>query len=669
MQYRSDNFAFISAIPLPQCQQNSHSVKSSVFCPSFQTSSTHSFSHCRVRITTAVRATIAAPHSNHPHETTQAPLNTASPLRRFVDLPPELRLRTALAILVGILNGLIAVSQPVFFSRTLDAVLSNAAIIGTPVSWTPIRVSLLQLACVYFGELVTDFAYVRLITSVFDLLVASLQTKVFQASIANDLSFFDVRGENVTRVLTADIPQLRNFLWNNISYDRGLRCAVQIIAGCILALVVDPMLSGGIFVLLIPILAVASGRIGLKKMTADNMYANADGDLRFIVTQAVSAIRTVKAYGGERIESESFKNELDTALAHSGQVARARANSDAMIRITIYVTLLAVYSWGGYSVGVGILSTKRFLALTTLCRLLTFSIIGSVYTWNDFVSIQGCLNRTYKLLDRATSSPTVLRTLPYRQMPTTRESAEIEFRNVSFSYPTRPTVPVIDNLSLTIERGTTTALVGESGAGKTTVASMVTRFYKPSSGQILLNGVDIHDLDPQEFCRSIALVNQSPEIFQGTVRFNIAYGCPDATDAQVKAAAVAANADSFISELPNGYDTYLAKGSALSGGQRQRISIARALLRDVPLLVLDEYTSALDSESEAAIQSALERLISGRTVLVIAHRLSTIRNAHRIVFIRDGAVAESGTYNELISRPGGAFRQMVASSTKVMMTN
>ena len=221
--------------------------------------------------------------------------------------------------------------------------------------------------------------------------VASLPANVFRASLRNDLSFLDVEGQNVSRVLTADIPELRTLLWNNVSFDRGLRCAVQIAAGCILALSVDPMLSALIFVFLMPTLSITAGSLVLQKQAADNLFVSAEGDVRFEVTEALDSIRTVKAYGVERIESKSFVTEQNNALARSEDVARARAQSECMLKITIYVTLIAVYSCGGYCVGVGLLSTRKFLSLTSFCWILLFSLIGLSTNFSARIYVEGIL--------------------------------------------------------------------------------------------------------------------------------------------------------------------------------------------------------------------------------------------------------------------------------------
>jgi subfamily B ATP-binding cassette protein MsbA len=241
-----------------------------------------------------------------------------------------------------------------------------------------------------------------------------------------------------------------------------------------------------------------------------------------------------------------------------------------------------------------------------------------------------------------------------RQFETVRDA--IRFEDVSFSYATD--APVLTDVSLTARRGTVTALVGPSGAGKTTLVDLVARFYDPTSGRITIDGVDLRDFSAKSLRSRMGVVTQETVLFHDTVRANVAYALPDSTQEAVERAARAANAHEFILQMPQGYDTVLGeRGTRLSGGQRQRIAIARAILRDPPILIFDEATSALDSESERLVQEAIEHLLEGRTVFVIAHRLSTILNADQIIAMENGRIVESGTHDELLAE-GGLYRKL-----------
>jgi ATP-binding cassette subfamily B protein len=235
---------------------------------------------------------------------------------------------------------------------------------------------------------------------------------------------------------------------------------------------------------------------------------------------------------------------------------------------------------------------------------------------------------------------------------------EIGFENVVFHYPARPETSALDGVDLHVAPGETVALVGPSGAGKTTILQLLLRFYDPQSGRVTIDGIDISTLARADFRRSIALVPQDPVIFGDTARENIRFGRPEATDAEVEAAARAAAAHDFLAALPKGYDTYVGeRGVMLSGGQKQRIAIARAILRDAPILLLDEATSALDAESERAVQEAVERLSRGRTTLVVAHRLATVKKADRIVVFDRGRIAATGTHDDLVAQ-GGLYARL-----------
>lgn len=610
-------------------------------------------------------------HENHEaviHVTTAQPppSQPASPLIRFLTLPPELRTRATFAVIVGVLGAIAAVCQPVLYSRSLDAVLTSVNTIGAP-SWSILRTRLGLQAAAYAVEAACTFAYIRLMTSVCDRLVARLRVDVFRTCLDNDVSFFDRKSDDVQRALTADVPATRGLLWSNLSADRGLRSILQIVLGVITCLFIDPLLGAIVFALLLPFASIVAGRLGLRRMQYEMSFADAENDVRFVANQTLDAIRTVKAYGGEPAELKTLRGNLDAALDKSEQVARARANSETMLRGAIYITLCAVMALGGWQVGIGNLAASRFLALTSYSWILLFSLIGIVYTFNDFQSLRAALTRTFTLLDSAKSAVKEKQTTS-ATLPATSYGFDIAFRNVSFAYPTRDTVGVVNNVSFEIPRNSTVALVGPSGAGKSTIAALLARFYKPQTGTIAWNGIDIHDVAPDEYINYISLVDQDPKLFQGTVRENIAYGSQKemVSDADIESAARAANAHNFIMELPDRYDTVITKGSGLSGGQKQRVAIARAILRDAPCLILDEFSSALDSESEAAIQVALDKLLEGRSALVIAHRLSTIRNADIILFLKDGEIIERGTFDSLMARKDSAFRGLVEANSQMI---
>jgi ATP-binding cassette subfamily B protein len=309
--------------------------------------------------------------------------------------------------------------------------------------------------------------------------------------------------------------------------------------------------------------------------------------------------------------------------------------------------------YGGGLVIDGTMSVGDLTAFMLYTLFLAFSLGGLSSLFADFNRALGASERVFELMDRV---PGVVNTNGKRLATV---GGHVRFEDVAFAYPTRPDAPVLARVELEMEPGKVLALVGASGGGKSTIAALLARLYDPSAGRVTLDGTDIRELDTVWLREQIGAVAQEPVLFAATIAENIRYGRPGASDAEVEAAASAANADTFVRAFPEGYQTMVGeRGVRLSGGQKQRIAIARALLKDPRILVLDEATSALDSESEHLVQEALDRLMDGRTVLVIAHRLSTVRDADRVVVIEGGKVVESGTHDALVALDG-TYKRLV----------
>jgi ATP-binding cassette, subfamily B, bacterial len=371
----------------------------------------------------------------------------------------------------------------------------------------------------------------------------------------------------------------------------------------------------------------------------------------------LNAIPVVQSYTAEARETARFTTS--TANAFDTAVRRARARS-VLVAFIIIATSAALL-WGLYqgtqAVMAGSISAGHLGQTVVYVIILAsaFAVLGEVY--GDLLRAAGATERLMELL--ATQSPIASPSKPL-VAPAPVAGSAIKFESLEFHYPSRPNQAALSHFSLDVHAGHTVAIVGPSGAGKSTVFQLLLRYYDPQAGCIVLDGVDTRKLALHELRQRVGIVPQDAVIFSSSALDNIRYGRPDATDAQVKAAADAAFAHEFISALPEGYDTFLGeRGVRLSGGQRQRVAIARAMLKNPPLLLLDEATSALDAESERMVQAALESAMRGRTTLVIAHRLATVQKADLIVVLDQGRLVEQGTHAELVAR-GGVYAGLAA---------
>jgi subfamily B ATP-binding cassette protein MsbA len=374
------------------------------------------------------------------------------------------------------------------------------------------------------------------------------------------------------------------------------------------------------------------------------------GDLSALLQETVVGNRVVKAFGMQGYEVSRFGAESERLLATYLRAARIQAFTSPMTEVLAAVGVAAVLAWGGASVVSGGRTVGGFLGFLSALVLLYEPFKKLVRTNNLFQAGLGAAQRIFDVLDEPGEEGADAGT---RDLDCVRDA--IRFEGVSFAYRREP---VLSGVDLTIRTGSVVALVGASGGGKSTIGDLIPRFYEVAAGRITIDGRDIRELRLESLRASIAVVTQFTFLFNDTIRANIAYGRPDLPAERVEAAAAAANAHEFIRRLPLGYDTVVGElGVQLSGGERQRIAIARALLKDAPILILDEATSALDAESERAVQGAIEQLMRGRTVVVIAHRLSTIRDADHIAVIGDGGIIEQGTHTELMSR-AGTYRRL-----------
>jgi len=404
-------------------------------------------------------------------------------------------------------------------------------------------------------------------------------------------------------------------------------------------------LNLGLMALLaLPIFAI--GR-KVKKLSRESQDKIADASA--LAGEKLNAIPTIQSYTQEQRETQQFADRAETSFVTAVRRTRVRAALSAVIITAVTGSIIFVLWIGARQVHDGTLSGGQLASFILYAVLVAGGVGTMAEVWGDVMRAAGATERLLELLraEPAIAEPVVAQPLPQP------EQAAIRFEDVSFNYPARPEVAALHDIDLDIAPGETVALVGPSGAGKTTIFQLLLRFYDVTAGRILINGRDIRELSLHELRDKIAIVPQDPVIFSANALENIRYGRPTASDAEVTAAARAAQVESFIGRLPQGYQTFLGeRGTRLSGGQRQRIAIARAILKDAPLLLLDEATSALDAESEILVQQGLNAAMQGRTTLIIAHRLATVQKARRIVVLEQGRIVETGTPADLRKRSG-----------------
>ena len=482
---------------------------------------------------------------------------------------------------------------------------------------------------------------------------ADIRRAVFNHVTTLSPAWFETaRTGDVLSRLTADTAVLQALTGSALS--QWLRSAVLLLGAFAMLVATSPMLSL-VVVAVVPFVVVPLVLLSRRERRLSRVAQERVADLGALAEETVAALRTVQAFTHEPFARANYAAATERAVG----AAQARIRSRALLIMGVILLgfgAITLSLWiGGRQVLGGQMTGGALSAFVFYAVIVATSGAGLAELWGELQRAAGAADRIAELLDErpTITAPAVPRALPVPPL------GHVAFEGVTFCYPARPGIPALQDFSLAVAPGETVAIVGPSGAGKTTVFQLLLRFYDPQSGCVRLDGADIRDADPAELRGRIGLVPQDPVVFGADAWANIRFGRPGASDAEVRAAAAAASCD-FLDALPEGFGTFLGeKGLRLSGGQRQRLAIARAILRDAPVLLLDEATSALDAESEVAVQQALARLAKGRSTLVIAHRLATVRRADRIVVMQAGRIVATGTHDRLVAQ-GGLYARLAA---------
>lgn len=504
--------------------------------------------------------------------------------------------------------------------------------------------ALLGVVCILAAA---TFARYFLVTWLGERIIADIRKAVYSHVIGLSPAFFETTrtGEVLSR-LTADTTLIQTVVGSTASI--ALRNILMFVGGTVLLVISSPKLTGLVFALL-PVVILPILVFGRKVRRLSRDSQDRIADITNYAEESLGAIQVVQAFCHEFLDRLRFGKITDDAFVVAILRTRARAWLTALVMLLIFGAIDAVVWIGANDVISGTMSGGQLAAFVFYAIIVAGALGALAEVYGELQRAAGATDRLVELL--SVNSSIIVANAP-EPLPSLGSCA-ISFKEVTFEYPSRPDLPALKRFNLEVASGETVALVGPSGAGKTTVFQLLLRFYDPQEGAVLLDEINLRHADPTEVRSKISLVPQDPVIFAANARENILYGRPDASEEQIAAAADAAKASDFIESLPDKYLSFLGqKGILLSGGQRQRLSIARAILADPPVLLLDEATSSLDAESERAVQEALEGLMADRTTIVIAHRLATVLKADRIVVMEHGTVVEMGRHEDLVKQNG-----------------
>ena len=576
------------------------------------------------------------------------PSKPVHPLKRLLKYGRRYRVKAWLASICSLLNKFFDLAPPALIGIAVDVVVKQQDSILAQwgikdVFWQLAIITLLS-AIVWALESIFEYAYDYLWRNLAQDIEHDLRLEAYSHLQELELAYFEERSTGgLISILNDDINQLERFL------DDGANEVIQVMTTVVVIGVAFFAASPGVAGLsMLPIPFIIWGSIAFQNRLAP-LYADVREKVSFLngqLSNNLMGITTIKSFTSEDYEIQRIEIQSQAYRQSNRRAIVLSAAFIPLIRVVIFLGFIATLFLGGLEVVAGRLSVGTYSVLVFMTQRLLWPLTRLGNTLDQYQRAMASTNRVMDLLD----TPIAIHTGDIR-LPLSSIKGELEFKKVTFSYNQRK--PILQYFSLTLQAGKTTAIVGATGSGKSTLVKLILRLYEVQYGQIYLDGIELTSLNLKDLRRAIGLVSQDVFLFHGTVAENIAYGSFEATNREIVNAAKIAEAHEFITQLPDGYKTIVGeRGQKLSGGQRQRIAIARAVLKNPPILILDEATSAVDNETEAAIQRSLERITKNRTTIAIAHRLSTVRNADCIFVMDEGIVVESGQHEQLVEQDG-----------------
>ncbi len=569
----------------------------------------------------------------------RARATTLRPLRALVPFLAPYRRLLAAAMLALVVTAMLALALPMAVRRVIDGFFVESLV----------EMDLYFAAAIGIAALLAVGSGLRfyLVTLFGERVVADIRRAIFDKVVGMSPAFYEriMTGEVLSR-LTTDTTLVLSVIGSSVSI--ALRHMLTLAGGLALLTITSPKLTAMVLVVvpfvIAPILMLGRRLRALSRESQDRIAESGA-----LASEMLLAAQTVQANTHEGLGRARFGSLTERAYGAARRRVRTRAVMTAIVIFLVFTAVVGVLWIGARDVRAGTMSPGELVQFVIYAVMVAGAVASLSEIWGELQRAAGAAERMVEILqtEDSVTDPAAPLALPAPLR------GEIAFEDVTFRYPARPDTAALESLDLRVRAGETVALVGPSGAGKSTIFQLLLRFFDPASGRVTLDGVDLRDVLRADLRARIALVPQEPVVFAASARENIRFGRPDATDAEVEAAARAAAAHEFIAALPQGYDTYVGeRGVMLSGGQRQRLAIARAILRDAPVLLLDEATSALDAESERAVQQAVDRLAEGRTTLIIAHRLATVKRADRIIVFQDGRIVAEGSHGALVAEDG-----------------